>query len=368
MADIHMCYSGLNGSGKSYGVVANVVIPCLEKGIAIATNLKFKDALYERFPNAVIESFESSDLVCESGPYIEYLFQERFKKCSLFIFDEAQEYLNSSFTEKHFSQEASTFFTMLRHRKVTYDDCTRISHAIYITPGADRLSKFIRGLIATTYLHKKLDAIGLDNRYRVDIYDGTIATDTTKKAKSVRGGWYRKDNFQYYYSQTLGAFGENDDDLDETFGLEENVDGRKSLLKGIVLKSAFGIFMLLFGFFFLVSKLSSEDPFDLSTGKGNSLDSDVLSSSSNESFHTSPSFAIPEPKYFIVGSFRTPYGYQYIISDSNGRQFNSSSFTDMGFLVDGLKPCHLRILRDESMFDVYCGFIVSSDEDSVASS
>jgi zona occludens toxin len=365
MADIHMCYSGLNGSGKSYGVVANVVIPSLEKGIAIATNLKFKDALYERFPNAVIEIFESGDLINDNGPYVEYLLQERFKKCSLFIFDEAQEYLGSNFTEKNFSPEATTFFNMLRHRKVKYEDCSRVSHAIYITPSADRIVKFVRGLIATTYLHKKLDAIGLSSMYRVDVYQGTVPVDTTKKALVTKNGKYKADNFQYYYSQTLGD--DTEGDFDDSFGLEENVDGRKSLVKGIFIRSTFGIFMLVFGFIFLYSKLTSDDPFDLSTDESPSESSSPSIIPSGGYKSSSSELVLPDPKYFIVGSFKTPYGYKYIVSDSSGRQFNSSAFVDMGYLLDGIKPCHFRVLKDKGVFDVRCGFILTPESDTVSS-
>jgi len=37
-----VAYTGLPGSGKSYGVVENVIIPCLQEGRPIVTNLPLK--------------------------------------------------------------------------------------------------------------------------------------------------------------------------------------------------------------------------------------------------------------------------------------------------------------------------------------
>ncbi|MBW4980748.1 hypothetical protein KZZ05_20960, partial [Marinobacter adhaerens] len=55
-------YSGLPGSGKSYGVVENVVIPALEAGRHIITNIPLKlGRLSDDYPQGKVTIFDNKE-------------------------------------------------------------------------------------------------------------------------------------------------------------------------------------------------------------------------------------------------------------------------------------------------------------------
>lgn len=371
--DRHSLYSGYNGSGKSYGVMANVVIPAIEQGISICTNLEFTDEFYDKYPDCVVETFTIEDVITPDGkPHLEFFYSERFDKCSLFVLDEAQEYIPSSLTARDVSQKATTFFNKIRHRVVDYSDGRRVStQIVYLTPCADRLAKFVRGLISVTYLHKKLDYLGMSKSYRVDIYHGTVPTDTTKKATRTLNGSYRSSVYSLYRSQTglEGAQG-----VDHEHALELTADPRKRLIKGIIVRSLGGLFILFLSLYYVFSTLDEQSGGYFSGDtyeSGDTYDSEQIvdpSDSSSPGSVNIPSYVSSRPEWlpphipmpssphfdldsiYIEGLiYSTSDGPSYMFRDSNtGKPIPSYLIMASGFLVQYVDSCIAFLIHPDS--------------------
>lgn len=371
--DRHSLYSGYNGSGKSYGVVANVVIPAVENGISICTNLEFTDSFYETYPNAVIERFNIEDVLTPDGkPFLEFFYNPRFDKCSLFILDEAQEYLPASLTARDFNQKASTWFMKIRHRIVDYpasDDFPEgrsiSSQVVYLTPCADRLAKFVRSLISVTYLHTKLDHLGMNDSYRVDIYRSPVPTDTTKKSTRTLNGKYREKVYSLYRSQT-GLSGEQG--LDHEHALELTADPRKTLIKGILTRALGGLFVMGLSLFFVFDildkktggMLSGDDalPVEISdTNQSTSLDSPVLAKpvKSARPDWLPPHLDMPSEPYFDVsgvyveGVMISGTNVVYLLRDKNtGSKVSDFLIKASGFKLSYVDRCLVFLIHPDS--------------------
>src|SRR5687768_7996268 len=58
-----LAYAGLPGSGKSYGAVANQVLPALRKRRLVVTNLALRvELLAEHLPGCEVRTFQTSEI------------------------------------------------------------------------------------------------------------------------------------------------------------------------------------------------------------------------------------------------------------------------------------------------------------------
>lgn len=173
-------YVGIPGSGKSYEVVSNVIIPAFMTGRRIVTNIygisdekireycikqkksdasalgqvifveneQVKDALF--FPY-LKDSVISEDSFCKAGDLI--CIDETWR---IWENDKIPEQHRSFIAEhRHFAGE----------KGVTCD-------LVVLNQSVTNLPRFIKDRVETTYCMSKLVALGLRSRYRVDIFSG----------------------------------------------------------------------------------------------------------------------------------------------------------------------------------------------------
>lgn len=219
-------YSGLPGSGKSYGVVENVIIPALEAGRHIITNIPLKlGRLSDDFPKGQVTLFNNSDAENDQG----FFNMDNHPAGVIWIIDEAWRFWKSGMKSVNIPQCQKEFFTEHRHN-VGPDG--RTNEIIIVTQDLSQLCVFVRGLVEETYRAVKLTAVGQKNRYRVDVYMGAATGQKPGKPMRQLYGKYKPEVFQYYKSHTRNK-------TDFAAGMEEKADDRANVLKHPLIK--FGI-------------------------------------------------------------------------------------------------------------------------------
>lgn len=196
-----LAFIGLPGSGKSYGVVQNVVVPNLQKKRTIVTNLLLRaDALradlfnpFEALPVHLLtdEQFQTEDLLKKYPG-------------AVFIIDEAQRYFPAGMTEAKLPGHYKDFFSMHRHSACPVTGFT--SEIVLVSQCTSKIASPVRTLVEYTYISKKMSSVGADNRYRVDVYEGCQSLKY-KKGEFVRQifGKYEPPFTNYYKSHTQSS-------------------------------------------------------------------------------------------------------------------------------------------------------------------
>ena len=353
---VHTAYVGLNGSGKTYSVVQNVVVPALERKRAIATNLLFKDRLFEMYPDALIVTFKEEDFVSDNGSVdFDYFSSDKFKDCDLFIFDECQNYFGTELTSNKLPKSFKSFLTKLRHRRVN----GRSSLAVYIAPDLNQVTKFVRDLISVTYRTIKMDKMGLPNVYHVQVWDGAITGQrpSGEPSRNVKGS-YKQATFDLYYSQTGAVSDDNDDDcLDMEHALEETLDSRSNFLFPLIRKVLSGLFVLGVAYYFANDFFTNSElanPSSSSSSSSSSESENVSSSISNVVSSSSKSRFVFTPDFFIV-SLIISSSTDFVLEDAySSSQFSRDQLLDMGYVYSIESDCNMTISKDGVDFFATC--------------
>ncbi len=241
-------YSGLPGSGKSYGVVENVVIPALESGRHIITNIPLKlGRLSDDFPKGRVTLFDNKDAEDDPG----FFDLERHPAGVIWIIDEAWRFWKSGMKAVNIPQNQKEFFTEHRHN---VGEDGRTNEIVLVTQDLAQLCAFVRGLVEETYRAVKLTAIGQKNKYRVDVYMGAATGQKPGKPMRQLYGSYKPDIYQYYKSHTRNK-------TDFAAGMEEKADDRANVLKHPLIKFGIPVSILImaFGVMKVVAYFSTDD-------------------------------------------------------------------------------------------------------------
>lgn len=212
-----VAYVGLPGSGKSYGVVENVVIPALRAGRRIITNIPLRIGyLKEDFPAGEVVFFTSSD-----ARNNEAFFNLDDWPGAIWIIDECQLFWPSGLKVSEIPDLQKSFFTEHRH-SVGPDGLT--SEIVLVTQNLDQVSAFIRNLVEDTYRAKKLSALGASKSYTVSVFSGGQKGTAGGTPNRTLHGTYKPDVFKYYKSHTKNK-------TDFAAGMEEKADTRNNVFK-----------------------------------------------------------------------------------------------------------------------------------------
>lgn len=247
-------YSGLPGSGKSYGVVENVVIPALEAGRHIITNIPLKlGRLADDYPQGKVTMFDNKEAEDDS----RFFDLERHPAGVIWIIDEAWRFWKSGMKATNIPQCQKEFFTEHRHN-VGPDG--RTNEIVLVTQDLAQLCAFVRGLVEETYRAVKLTAIGQKNKYRVDVYMGAATGQKPGQPMRQLFGSYKPEIYQYYKSHTRNK-------TDFAAGMEEKADDRANVLKHPLIKFGIPISILIMalGAWKAVAYFSPEDHTDETT-------------------------------------------------------------------------------------------------------
>jgi len=192
-------YCGSPGSGKSYHVVKEVIIPGLEQGRSVLTNLPLDvEQIKKSYPKMVshIESggLELLDDTKESRAIMKAIHNK--VDCSeyagwLIVLDEVHKYYPS-----HTAIKDEAFIEWYSEHRHKYQDL------VFITQDFFNVNKFVRSLTEKRYEFSKNADKGFSNSYNQDFYLGVC-----KKAIDRTIRVYDKTFFKFYHSYDLGLPG-----------------------------------------------------------------------------------------------------------------------------------------------------------------
>lgn len=218
-------YVGLPGSGKTYTVVENCIIPALRAGRTVVTNVALRVPELLAYCGAgAVETFDATELVeIQNGQrvYNEARWQELARPGVVLVIDEAWRLWPAGMQAKQFPASHATTFA--EHRHMVGEDGASMEIAI-VTQDLGQIAAYARQLIDTTYRTTKLDKLGMSRRYRVDVFQGGLPSSKLTARKRLREsyGTYRPEIFQLYVSHTKSATG--------SAGEEASVDSRRNVL------------------------------------------------------------------------------------------------------------------------------------------
>lgn len=176
-------YIGINGSGKSYECVSGVIVNGVLAGRRIVTNIVGiqPDLIREycvKEHKAAEEGLGTvipvTDEQCTQPDFLPYKGGDG--KCTthtlcqsgdLVVLDELWRLFGSG---HKLTPEQQSFFA--EHRHFTHPDTGVACDFAFMSQELSGISRFIRDRIDKTFRMKKLNAVGMNKNYRVDVYDG----------------------------------------------------------------------------------------------------------------------------------------------------------------------------------------------------
>lgn len=243
-----VAYVGRPRSGKSYGVVENVIIPALKSGRTIVTNIPLKTGyLSDDFPEGRVVQFKPREPLENT----DFWDLDSHPGC-IWVIDECWRYWKSGTTAKNIPEIEQKFFAEHGH---TVGDDGRTTEIVLVTQNLDQVASFVRNLVEETFRATKLSALGAKNKYRVDVFTGAQKGLDGGKPNRQLTGTYKPEIYKYYTSHTNNK-------TDFAAGMEEKADDRNNIFKGGFFKFGIPLALLLmcYSVWSLLSYFSPDEP------------------------------------------------------------------------------------------------------------
>jgi zona occludens toxin len=148
---------------------------------------------------------------------------------------------------------------LAEHRHMVGDN--GFSTEIYfVTQDLSQIASFARSLVETTYRMVKRSNIGLDKRFRVDVYLGPVTgprPSPSLREREIHGGKFSDKVYKYYLSHTKSQSGQAGDE--SKTDKRGNAFGRTSIKLGFLLV-LICLFFLYQGFTALKARYFSPEP------------------------------------------------------------------------------------------------------------
>ncbi|WP_369326617.1 zonular occludens toxin family protein [Alcaligenes nematophilus] len=333
-------YAGIPGSGKSYESVVSVILPALASGRRVVTNLA---GLNEKLMHEYILSnrgkfSKKSDLSVDDLGTLKWVSEARIKESFFFpdsidapgaetvvepgdlvVIDEVWRFWPKDGIKP--SHEHMQFFKM--HRHYAHPETGVTCDLVLIIQDISGLYADFKRVVEMTAVMTKLKSVGLNSRYRVDIYNGGRTTRAAKVASYQKK--YDKRIFPLYQSYDIEG------------AKEKTVDNRQNIFSGAKVW-VFLIFVLVFvggGITFLLDFLDA----------GKSVDPDVRTSDTAKVIDR-PARSSQQPKknseysdnWRIAGTADLDGFEMVVLVNSVGRlrYFFSSQFSGRGPFLSGV--------------------------------
>lgn len=216
-----LAYVGLPGAGKSYGVIENVILPSVKRLRPIWTNIPLVMQEWELvWPDVEIKVFDNADAEVPG-------FWASVPGGAVVVIDEAWRFWPQGVRPDAMPQEHKSFFAEHRHKVGTNHYTQEI---VLVVQDLGNLCAYVRNLVDKTFVATKLDVVGADTRYRVDIFQGPQKGPNYPKRLAIRQlfGSYRPEIYRLYRSHTKS--------LDGLVGVEDKPDRRATIWGNSLIK------------------------------------------------------------------------------------------------------------------------------------
>lgn len=214
-------YVGMPGSGKSYDVVANQIMPALRQGRIVVTNVPLKlEAVRVLCPDGDVREFPTELIASDPARLDEF-----FVPGCVLVLDEVWRLWPAGQKAHHVPEP---FKKLLAEHRHFVDEKGNSTQIVLVTQDLAQIGAFARQLVEQTFYHTKLSAVGARGSYRIDVYHGPRTGPNPPKEARINEqfGRYSKEIFQLYNSHTMSQ------KTDGTSGAnEKTMDGRGSIWK-----------------------------------------------------------------------------------------------------------------------------------------
>jgi zona occludens toxin len=193
-----IAYTGLPGSGKSYDVVANQIVAALKRNRRVVTNVPLlRDAVRNATPKGEIVEFPMDLIAAEPERLEEYCTPG-----SVCIIDELWRLFPSGVKTNQVPEIFKSWLAEHRHR---VDSRGQAMQIVFVTQDLSQIAAFARQLVEQTFHHTKLSHVGMEGRFRIDIYHGPVTgavPSTSNRLREVHAR-YKPEIFLMYKSHTM---------------------------------------------------------------------------------------------------------------------------------------------------------------------
>ena len=223
-------YTGLPGHGKSYGVVDNVICKALKEKRRIYTNIPINiDVCLERFAFTA-DQFHIQEII--DNPH---WWTEVFEAGSIIVIDEVWRLWPNGLKAASIRNEDKSFLAEHRHMVGENGHSTEI---ILVTQDLAQIANFARNLVETTFRVVKLSKVGLNKKFRVDVYSGPVTgpSPPISRRESEIHGTFKSKVYALYQSHTKSKTGHAGD--------ESRTDKRFSVFRSASFKIALVAFVV----------------------------------------------------------------------------------------------------------------------------
>jgi len=239
-------YTGLMGSGKSYEVVENVILPALAAGRRVVTNVA--NLQTDKIKSYLVETLKAdpdklgSIVQCQNDDITKTNFfppetpleneaPSTVQPGDLVVIDECWRWWaqGCKITNDHM-----VFFRM--HRHFTNPETGVSCDLVLIVQDIGDLDRKLKAVVENTYRMSKHKALGSDARYRVDVYQGHKLLRSAPLRSIQRK--YNKDIFPLYQSYSHG----------DGKGKEVAIDDRNNIFKSPLFRFALPVLLLFAAF------------------------------------------------------------------------------------------------------------------------
>ncbi|WP_368647545.1 zonular occludens toxin family protein [Castellaniella ginsengisoli] len=226
-------YCGLMGSGKSYEAVSSIIVPAIAAGRRVVSNI---DGLNESAIHEYIlrhsKKGKKAALSAHALGSIVHVSNDRVSQSEFFpdpdrvdgavpvvqpgdlvVIDEAWRFWPTSAKPSH---EHMQFFRM--HRHYAHAETGVTSDLVLLIQDISGLHPDLKRVVEMSVRTTKLKSLGLNRRYRVEVFEGYRQTKTAKTATYQKA--YDKAIFPLYQSYGSGN------------ARETTVDDRQNIFKG----------------------------------------------------------------------------------------------------------------------------------------
>lgn len=231
-------YTGLPGHGKSYGVVENVIVPALKAGRRVFTNIPLNADKCAELLRSTADQFDIADVIANPNWWTDV-----FVPGSILVIDEIWRLWPAGLSPNKIRVSDKSFLAEHRHMVGTNGASTEV---VLVTQDLSQIATFARDLVEHTFRVTKLTKLGLDKRYRVDVYFGPVKGANPPASKRDREifGTFKPEIYQLYKSHTKSQTG--------AAGDETRTDKRYKIFGSISIKLGFllvvlCVFMIFYG-------------------------------------------------------------------------------------------------------------------------
>ncbi len=262
-------YTGMPGAGKSYNVFANVVLPAIERGRVVVSNIPVnREEFDDDYPEADYRYFQQSEVETAVAKGKDW-WKLTVPGGAVVVIDEAGLLWPSGSKANNVPSAHKEFIAMHRHRVGEMNGEQYSLDVVLCVQSTTDLAAWVRSKVSKTYIFTKLDAVGAEKTYVCQIYQGCQDTMKPRRRDEIRKltGSYQGKVFRYYQSHTQGG--------DEGLGVNErSVDDSANVFRSSKFVGGVIALVLLLGVFVWGASATAQkyfgeaEPVEVADGEG----------------------------------------------------------------------------------------------------